>query len=90
MGLDDRLRARGLPERCAAILPSSGEVIIIRRGVDGYYPYKGHRSAGQINELLEVSEAQKEAMIAGSMFGWNVPGADPALQAEMMRRKRGG
>lgn len=75
-----------LPETCYSILPSSGEVILIRNGESGYYPtdlawmndaekreFVDHR-----NQLLSISKAQEAAMLAGSMFGWNVPAADPS------------
>lgn len=74
-----------IPAICYSILPSSGEVIQIRNGEAGYYPtrtewmndsekkdYVMHQ-----NRLLGVSKAQEAAMLAGSMFGWNVPAADP-------------
>ena len=31
----------------------------------------------EINREIGVTPAQAEAMKVGSMFGWNVPGADP-------------
>lgn len=75
-----------LPEHCYAVLPSSGQLIEVRRGEKGYYPCAystGDREynkvlANQFNAHEGISKAQAEAMLAGSMFGWNVPAADPA------------
>ena len=74
-----------LPEQCYSILDSTGEVIILQKGVDGYsttdIPATDRISARQIvdhyNEKLGVTKAQEAAMKAGSMFGWDVPAADP-------------
>lgn len=75
-----------LPERCYAVLPSTGELIIITKGEKGYVSAddgitdreKNRELADGHNSEMGVSKAQAEAMIAGSMFGWEVPAADPA------------
>ena len=74
-----------LPEQCYSILPGSNDVIIIKRNEKGYYktdiPTASKEDAralvDEYNRKLGVTKAQEEAMKAGSMFGWNVPGADP-------------
>lgn len=51
----------------------------IKRGVAGYLPIVGmsDATAERLNERNGVTPAQFEAMQAGSMFGWEIPGADP-------------
>ena len=74
-----------LPEVCYSILPSTGDVIIIKHGESGYYRCEystedkafNREFANDRNANLGVSKAQIEAMLAGSMYGWNVPAADP-------------
>ena len=74
-----------LPEVCYSILPSTGDVIIIKRGESGYYRCEystedkafNREFANGRNANLGVSKAQVEAMLAGSMYGWDVPAADP-------------
>lgn len=74
-----------LPEVCYSILPSSGDVIIIKHGESGYYRCEystedkafNREFANDRNANLGVSKAQVEAMLAGSMYGWDVPAADP-------------
>ena len=74
-----------LPEVCYSILPSTGDVIIIKHGESGYYRCEystedkafNREFANNRNANLGVSKAQVEAMLAGSMYGWDVPAADP-------------
>ena len=74
-----------LSEVCFSILPSTGDVIIIKRGESGYYRCEystedkafNREFANDRNANLGVSKAQVEAMLAGSMYGWDVPAADP-------------
>lgn len=77
------LRA-SLPEKCFSYLESTGEVIVIQKGERGYTPTDSYgknmtprEAVNKLNEALGVTRAQEEAMVAGSMFGWAVPGADP-------------
>lgn len=74
-----------LPEKCYSILPSTGEIIMIRQGEQGYYPtdfnFKGkddmRRLVNKENGALGVTKQQVTAMLAGSMFGWSSPAANP-------------
>lgn len=86
-----KLELRGLPEMCYGLLPSTGELIIIHRGEAGYEQlHYNHASdinnnqqlVDQCNSKISVSKAQAAAMLAGSMFGWDVPAADPAVYDE--------
>jgi len=77
----------GLPETCYALDRLTTRCIIIKRGVEGYYPTDWPTGYTQeiidkLNARLGVSKAQAEAMLVGSMFGWNVPGANPAMYNE--------
>ena len=74
-----------LPDNCYCVLPGSDEIIIVKNGESGYYRTDkyGHDRAqalaivDECNEIGGVSKAQAAAMLAGSMFGWHIPGADP-------------
>ena len=73
-----------LPEKCFSVLETTGELIILKRGEKGYQLAGVRNEAGTpregadaLNRALDVTKAQEAAMVAGSMFGWAVPGADP-------------
>lgn len=74
-----------LPEQSYVYLPTSQEIGIVKKGESGYYrsdlsPVYGQDGKALVDELNQrggVTKAQAAAMLAGSMFGWQVPGADP-------------
>ena len=76
-----------LPKECYSTLPSTGEIILIKRGDKGYYPadVQGHgvgtvdnrEIVDALNRESGVTKAQEAAMQAGSIFGWAAPAADP-------------
>lgn len=74
-----------LPEMCYAQHPDIGDVVRIKRGETGYYPTiysvnnssKNYREAALLNDGIGVNLRQAAAMMAGSMFSWNAPAADP-------------
>mgnify|MGYP000491650338 CR=1 FL=1 len=69
-----------LPEMCMVQdIADKSKVICIKKGEQGYWPMEGWTwsAAIRFNERQGISAAQIEAMQAGSMFGFDVPGADP-------------
>ena len=79
------MRRNELPDTCLSVLASTGQLIIIKKGEHGYYPTDwdtGNRAenreiADTHNKRRGISDIQETAMIAGSMFGWTLPGASP-------------
>lgn len=75
----------GLPDACLTLLPSDGSLIYIERGEHGYNtsnwdtgdPERNRCIADGYNQKRGITKAQEEAMLNGSMFGWNVAAADP-------------
>jgi hypothetical protein len=67
-----------LPVMCATRLPGTGEAIVLKRGETGYWPLPEGWTVERFNAPFEPTLAQIAAMEAGSIFGWNVPAADPA------------
>jgi hypothetical protein len=74
-----------IPDVCYSTLPSTGDLILIKKGEEGYYPVDystdnldiNRRIANDKNMGLGVTRAQEEACLVGSMAGWTVPGAKP-------------
>ena len=74
-----------LPDYCWSTRPSDGSLICVQRGVSGYHlsswdtgdPGKNRRIADYNNRERGISKVQEEAMVNGSMFGWDPPAADP-------------
>lgn len=73
-----------LPVMCYARNPSDGRAVMIKRGVDGYFPCHGLEVELR-NKELGVDEAQVQAMLTGSIFGWHVRAADPDFYRKLRR-----
>ena len=66
-----------LPAMCATLEPATGKPILLKRGVNGYWPLQDGFDVVGFNLRHDVTLEQVKAMECGSMFGWDVPGADP-------------
>lgn len=74
-----------LPEHCYIYLPTTREIGIVKKGESGYYRSdlttvygeNGKRFVEELNQQGGITKAQEAAMLAGSMFGWQTPAADP-------------
>ena len=54
-----------------------GEMGYYRSDLSPVYGQDGKAFVDELNQRGGVNKAQAAAMLAGSMFGWQVPGADP-------------
>lgn len=68
-----------LSDFCFSTLNSTGETIILKRGEKGYFIQDKFKNsnAQELNEQIGVTPVQEKAMKMGSMYGWDVPGANP-------------
>ncbi len=88
-----------LPPMCYAVQPAYPlEIIIIKRGEQGYYttdlPHgktekKAKEHVALLNEKICVPPVQVEAMLNGSICGWHVPAADPDVVAKLHKEMKG-
>ena len=77
--------AHKLPDLCWSVNQADGRLICIKKGENGCFPSeretgsaeKNRRIADDSNQRRGITSAQEQAMVAGSMFGWDSPGADP-------------
>lgn len=72
------MKNNNLPEFCyGEDTCCPGVIVIFKRGVSGYFQTDLKGDFMEFNKVLGVSREEVEAMRAGSMFGWDVPGANP-------------
>ena len=87
----ERFSPSELPEVCLSTLPSTGEIICIKRDESGYYPSewetgnaeKNRKIVDYHNQRRGLTPAQEEAMVGRSLFGWNTPAADPSCYEKL-------
>lgn len=87
---EERFSPNRLPDLCWSVSPSDGSLICLKRGESGYYPSewsvedkdRNRWLADYNNRRRGITPAQEQAMLTGSMCGWDVPGADPEWYEE--------
>ena len=72
------LKSIGLPVSCYVKIPT-GIIAQVTRGEMGYFPYAAleEETKIEINKNLKITKYQEEAMLHGSMFGWDTLAASP-------------
>lgn len=74
---------KDLPYECYGVLATTGETIKVKFGKMGYYEQDEEvkmMCADKLNrEVYGVDKATAKAMVAGSMFGWDVPASNPEV-----------
>ena len=71
------MTAANLPERAYAYHPTTGAIIMIKRGETGFWPVTTDVKPETLNKVHDVTPQQAAAMLTGSLFGWDIPLADP-------------
>jgi hypothetical protein len=66
------------PMAAAVRHPTTDEPILLKPGVKGYFPAPEGLDPDEYNRDMGVTPAQLRAMEIGAIFGWDVPGANPA------------
>jgi hypothetical protein len=91
MNNQERRAEDDLPEMCVAVLQPEDVLIGIKRGERGYFQmYDGmvrgnaaRMVADRMNNSLDVTPQQREAMLCGSMMGWDCPAARPSCDLHL-------
>lgn len=62
---------------CVTVNRATGEYIAVYEGESGYYQTRIYDAdhAREVNKQLGITEEERLALEAGSMFGWDAPGA---------------
>ncbi len=83
MPTSDTSTAPGLPPLCYARQPETGATVLIVRGEAGCHPVETSLTPEQLNTALAKppTDAQVQALLVGSMFGWDTRGTDTARHA---------
>ena len=66
-----------LPERCVSREPTSGRLVVLRRGQQEFQYISGTRTPDAYNRAMGLSYEQVEAMEYGVLFGFDAELADP-------------
>ena len=75
-----------LPDFCFINgITDESKILMVKYGESGYYPTEFTGDAMVYNEKIGVTRCQMEAMKTGSMFGWDVPGANPEYVKELFK-----
>ena len=63
-----------LPEICYTnSLADPEQVVAVQQGKSGYYPLETRYTAEHLNGALNIDPKAVDVMVAGSMFGWEIP-----------------
>jgi hypothetical protein len=85
-----------LPEICLSIRPGyQTNAMLLKRGEVGYWdrgtfptPQSAREYVDDWNTRMGVTKLQEECMLNGSLFGFDVPGADPDYMAADAEKQR--
>ena len=80
----EKVDSKRLPEMCFFV-GEDGDLRQIQRGIEGFFVMcvqlrtkeLNQRKANKLNADLGVTKRQVSAMVYGSLYGWDSPGANP-------------